>query len=281
MKMLRHLLAFAVCATFLAATFALGQQAAPKSAPKKSRDLGYDDTPIIPGQKWRVHDDQRPRPRVVTPGAAPGQAPSDAVVLFNGKDLSKWRMMSKQGELSDPAWKVENGCLEVVPGTGHLVSKDKFGDAQYHVEWASPAEVKGRSQMRGNSGFMMMSRYEVQILDSYDNASYADGQAAAIYGWWPPLVNASRKPGEWQAYDIVFEAPRFQDGRLARPALLTVFHNGIVVHNRQEVGGPMAHAKVSPYALHADQEPLLLQNHGDKVRYRNIWVRRLTGYDRP
>jgi hypothetical protein len=250
-------------------------------AQQKDRTLGYDDTPVIPGQKWRVHDATRPRPRQVTPGAVPGQAPSDAVVLFDGKDLSHWVAMGKKGEVSEPAWKVEGGFFEVVPGKGSLVSKEKFGDAQYHVEWASPAEIRGASQGRGNSGFMMMSRYEIQILDSYDNLSYADGQAASIYGWWPPLVNASRRPGEWQQYDIVFEAPRFADGKLARPAFVTVFHNGIAVHHRKEIGGPMAHAKVSPYTPHAAEEPLLLQNHNNPVRYRNIWVRRMTGYDQP
>jgi hypothetical protein len=275
MRTLRHLRAVAPAALFLvfATTFAVAWQ--------KNRDLGYDDTPVIPGEKWRVHDVSRPRPRVVTPGATPGAAPSDAIVLFDGKDLSKWRMLSKKGEPMEPAWKVENGYAEVTPGTGHLVSKDKFGDAQYHVEWASPAEIKGKSQGRGNSGFMMMSRYEVQILDSYDNPTYADGQAGAIYGWWPPLVNAARKPGEWQTYDIVFEAPRFEEGRLLRAAFVTVFHNGVLLHNRKEVGGPMAHAKVSPYSPHGAEEPLLLQNHGDKVRYRNIWVRRLGDYDKP
>jgi hypothetical protein len=273
-NLLYRLPAAAALAALIAATLSLAQQ----PAPKKNRDLGYDDTMLIPGQKWRVHDVARPRPRVITPGAKPGDAPSDATVLFDGRDLSRWRMTGKKGEMVEPTWKVENGYMEVAPG-GHLVSKEAFADAQYHVEWAAPAEVKGTSQGRGNSGFMMMSRYEIQILDMYDNLTYADGGAGSIYGQWPPLVNASRKPGEWQTYDIVFEAPRFENGVLARPAFVTVFHNGVVLHNRKQVEGPMAHAKFTPYSAHNAEEPLLLQNHGNPVRYRNIWVRRLKGYD--
>jgi 3-keto-disaccharide hydrolase len=254
--------------------------AAGMTAQQKNRDLGYDDTPVIPGQKWRVHDVTRPRPRAVTPGSKPGDPPSDAIVLFDGKDLSRW-VNSRRGVIGEAAWKVENGCMEVAPGTGDLITKEKFADAQFHVEWAAPAEVKGASQARGNSGFLIMSRYEIQILDSFDNPTYADGGAGSIYGQWPPLVNASRPPGEWQTYDIVFEAPRFEQGKLAKPAFVTVFHNGVLLHNRKEIQGPMAHAKFTPYSPHNPEEPLMLQDHHDKVRYRNIWVRRLAGYDQP
>ncbi len=257
--------------------------AQPQAANRKDPSVvGYTDTPVLPGQKWRVHDAARPRPRVITPApqSAPVRPPSDAVVLFDGKDLSQW-VDCGRGQPPEPKWKVENGYLEVVPKTGHICSKEKFGDVQLHVEWAAPAEVHGAGQFRGNSGVVIMSRYEIQVLDSYENQTYADGQAAAIYGQFPPLVNASRKPGEWQTYDIVFEAPLFEGGKVAKPARVTVFHNGVVVHHRQDIVAPMAHRRVAPYTPHGPEEPLMLQNHGDQVRYRNIWARRLTGYDQP
>lgn len=175
----------------------------------------------------------------------------------------------------EPAWKVENGYIEIAPGTGSLMTKEKFGDVQLHIEWATPAEPRAASQGRGNSGVMLMSLYEIQVLDSYDNISYADGQAGAIYGQYPPLVNASRKPGAWQSYDIVFEAPRFEDGELAKPAYVTVFHNGVLLHHRKEMMGPMRHRAPSKYKPHAAELPLLLQGHGNPVRYRNIWIRPL------
>jgi len=278
-----------VLSTALVVLAAAAQAPKAKSKGQDGSVLGYDDTPYLPGQKWRVHDSKRPHPRVVTPGTEssqerPGRPPSDAVVLFDGKDLSQWVQQGKRenrGKISEPKWKVENGYVEVVGGTGDLVTKEKFGTAQYHVEWAEPADVKGAGQSRGNSGFLIMSRYEIQVLDSYQSNTYADGQAAAIYGQWPPLVNASRKPGEWQVYDIVFEAPQFEGDKLVKPAYETVFHNGVVVHHHQEVIGRMVHRQVGTYAPHAPEEPLGLQDHGEKVRFRNIWVRRLTGYDQP
>ena len=250
---------------------------------QRTSPVGYEDTPFLPDQKWHVHDIKRPHPRVVTPGAE-GRPPSDAIVLFDGKDLSQWQSQGKRkdrGKIGDAAWKVENGYVEVVGGTGDLVSKEKFGDSQIHVEWAAPAQADGSSQWRGNSGVLVMSRYEIQVLDSYDNPTYADGQAASIYGQWPPLVNASRKPGEWQAFDIVFEAPRFDGDKLAKPAYVTVFHNGVLAHHHQEIIGRMAHRVVGTYAPHGPEEPLALQDHDVPVRYRNIWVRRLNGYDQP
>jgi hypothetical protein len=266
----------------LPALLALGQ---PPAAKKDTAVYGYTDTPVLPGQKWRVHDAARPHPRVVTPGTEstpqqPGRPPSDAIVLFNGKDLTGWTALDKGGP-REPAWKVENGVLEVVPGTGHLVTQEKFGDCQLHLEWATPKEPRGAGQMRGNSGVMLMSRYEIQVLESYDNRTYADGQAASIYGQYPPLVNASRPPGEWQSYDIVFEAPRFEGEKVVSPAYITVFHNGVVVHHRQAFIGRMAHARVGTYEPHGPEEPLMLQNHGDRVRYRNLWIRKLRGYDEP
>jgi hypothetical protein len=196
------------------------------------------------------------------------------VVLFDGADLSKWVTRTK-GQVLQPKWKVENGYMEVVPATGSIETKEKFGDMQLHVEWAAPIEISGASQTRGNSGVMLMGRYEIQVLDSFENPTYADGQAASIYGQVPPPVNVSRKPGEWQTFDIVFEAPKFDGEKVVKPAYVTVFHNGVMMHNRQEITGRTPHAKVGTYAAHGPEEPLLLQNHGSKVRFRNIWIRKL------
>lgn len=251
---------------------------------------GYSDTPMIPGQSYRIHDDTRARPAIVTPGTfptadTPGKPPSDAVVLFNGKDLSNWLRWDgplgydyakgdKPGKTGEPAWKVENGVIEVT-NDGHLMTKEKFGDVQLHIEWASPSKVVAASQGRGNSGVLLMGAYEIQVLDSYNNVSYADGQAGAIYAQYPPLVNASKGPGEWQTYDIIFEAPRFEHGKLVKPAYATVIHNGVLLHHRQEMLGPMRHKQVTQYEPHAAEAPLILQMHSNPVRYRNIWARRL------
>jgi hypothetical protein len=245
-----------------------------------AQNLGYQDTPLLPGGKWHVHDGTRPQPPVVTPGTfstqdAPGQPPSDAIVLFNGTDLSKWQ--STKGEPS--GWKLENGTMIVppakTPGGGDIVTKDSFGDMQLHVEWSAPTEVKGSSQGRGNSGIFLMGRYELQVLDSYNNPSYADGGAASIYGQYPPLANAMRKPGEWQVYDVIWTAPRFKDGKLESPAYITVLHNGVLVQNHRAYLGPTAHKSFPQYKPHDATGPIRLQNHGNPVRYRNIWVRPL------
>jgi hypothetical protein len=238
------------------------------SAQSRNNDLGYTDTPMLPGLPYHVHDPARPHPPVVTPGAQPGAAPSDAIVLFDGRDLSKWTA-SKQ------AWKVENGYVEVVPNSGDIRTKESFGDVQLHVEWAAPAEVRNTSQNRGNSGIFLQGRYEVQVLDSFDNPTYADGQAGAIYGQWPPLVNPARRPGEWQSYDIVFEAPRFDGERLVTPAYLTVFLNGVLLHHHMEVMGPTVHRALAKYVPQPAEDALVLQDHQQPVRYRNIWIRRL------
>lgn len=238
--------------------------------------LGYDDTPFLPGSKYRVHDGERPQPRIVTPGANPGDPPSDAIILFDGTDLSQWVSARDGG----PArWKVENGYMEVVPGTGDIQTKEPFGDCQLHLEWAAPAEVVGEGQGRGNSGVFLMGLYEVQILDCYNNITYPDGTTAAIYGQFPPLVNACRPPGEWQTYDILWEAPRFEGEQLVRPAYITVLHNGIVVHNHAALLGPTSHRRILPYRPHPPVGPLRLQDHGNPVRFRNIWYRVLRGYD--
>jgi hypothetical protein len=249
----------------------------------KPGDLGFTDTPMLPGLPWHVHDPARPHPKVVTPGETPGAPPSDAIVLFDGKDLSQWAQMGRgaeSGKMVDARWKQGNGYFEVAGGTGNLMTRGKFGDCQLHVEWASPAEVRGTSQGRGNSGVLLMSRYEIQVLDAYNNPTYADGQASAIYGQWPPLANPARKPGEWNTYDILFEAPSFDGEKLLKPAYVTVIYNGVMVHHHKEIMGPMVYRQVAHYTPHGSEEPLMLQDHnGDLVRYRNIWIRRPASYD--
>jgi hypothetical protein len=225
--------------------------------------------------RWPQHSLDRPPPPVVSPArpGAPGAPPSDAVVLFDGRDLSQW--VGDSGQAAPG--KVENGYVEIAPGSGNLQTRRGFGDCQLHIEWMAPAPPHGDGQERGNSGVYLMGRYEVQVLDSYDNRTYADGQAAAVYGQYPPLVNASRPPGEWQSYDIIFHRPRFDgQGKLLSPARLTVLHNGVLVQDDVELSGPTAHQRRPPYAAHPDSLPLLLQNHGNPVRYRNIWVRPLS-----
>jgi len=227
--------------------------------------------------QWKIHDMNRPVPTVITPGTSstqesPGKAPSDAIVLFDGKDLSEWL-----AEDNGPAkWKLENGYMEVVAKTGYIHSKKPFGDCQLHVEFREPVPPRGTSQERGNSGVFLMGLYEIQVLDSYENKTYADGQAAAVYGQYPPLVNASRPPGEWQWYDIVFHAPHFDSaGKLQRPARVTVFHNGVLVQDNVEIRGRTAIGYIPTYAPGPDRAPLALQDHGNPVRYRNIWIREL------
>ena len=249
-------------------------------APEQKK-VGYDDTPVIPGQPWRVHDCERPQPRIVAPGTestqdAPGAPPSDAVVLFDGTGLSGWAASRDGGEAG---WKVEDGYMEVEPKTGNIQTKAELGDCQLHLEWRAPDEIKGESQGRGNSGVFMMGRYEIQVLDCYDNPTYADGTTCGLYGQWPPLVNACRRPGQWQTYDIVWEGPRFDGDTCIRPARVTVIHNGVVVHHAKELNGPTTHRNIQPYVPHPEAAPLMLQDHGDLIRFRNIWYRPLTGYD--
>ena len=241
-------------------------------------NIGYDDTPFLPEpySQWRVHDGQRPQPTIVTPGATSADAPSDAVILFDGTDLSGWQTTSG----GQPEWIVENGYMQVTPRTGDIVTKAQFSDCQLHLEWASPVEVKGEGQGRGNSGIFLMGLYEVQVLDGYDNQTYADGITGAIYAQFPPRVNACRPPGEWQTYDIVFEAPKYQGADLVSPAYLTVFLNGILLHNRQPAHGPTGHRNLSSYdSVHGPTGPLKLQDHCDLVKFRNIWMRQVNSYD--
>ena len=225
--------------------------------------------------KWKPHDTNRPAPKIVNPGTAStqdsaGLPPSDATVLFDGKELSHW--LQKDG--APAKWRVENGYLEVVPKSGYLYTRETFGDCQLHIEFAEPAPGAGEGQDRGNSGVFLMGLYEIQVLDSFKNSTYPDGQAAAVYGQYPPLVNASRAPGQWQSLDILFHGPRFdKDGKLIHPARLTVLHNGVLVQDNVEIQGPTATGK--PYEAHPEKLPLALQDHNHPVRFRNIWIREL------
>jgi hypothetical protein len=254
-------------------TLALAGTLAGSVAMAQSPQLGYDDTPVQPDGKWRIHDSKRPRPAVVMPGAwATAPAPADAIVLLGpGADLSKWQ--AEGG--ATPTWPIADGVLQT--GQGYLETRAQFSDVQLHLEFATPSKVEGDGQGRGNSGVFLAGVFEIQVLDSYENATYADGQAAAMYGQFPPLVNASRPPGEWQAYDIVFTAPRFTGaGTLEAPASVTVFHNGVLVHNARAFWGPTQHRRIDPYTTANARGPLRLQDHRNPVRYRNIWVRELT-----
>lgn len=207
-----------------------------------------------------------PEPKVVTPGPTPLDPPSDAIVLFDGKDLSKW----KNGE----NWEINDG--HAIARKSGITTLDSFGDCQLHLEFVSPDEVKGSGQGRGNSGVYFMGKYEVQILDSFENTTYFDGQCASIYKQTPPMVNACRKPGEWQTYDIVFEAPRFgDDGKVTKPAYLTVFQNGVLVQNHFELQGGTFFDRPAAYSKHADRLPINIQYHGNPVKFRNIWLREI------
>jgi hypothetical protein len=250
-------------------------------------NIGYDDTPFLPGDKWRVHDGARPQPRIITPGCC-GAPPSDATILFDGSCLCGWEAKAggdagwklENGYMEvDAGWKLENGYMEVVPGTGNIQTKTQFGDCQLHLEFASPEVVKGDSQGRGNSGVFLMGLYEIQVLDCFDNPTYPDGTTGGIYGQYPPLVNACRKPGEWQMYDIIWEAPRFDGDKLTKPAFVTVILNGLVLHHRKELLGVTNHRVTTTYTPHPAEGPLELQDHGDLVRFRNIWYRDLKSYD--
>jgi len=203
---------------------------------------------------------------------AASAVPSDAIVLFDGSNLREWT-----GEKSaEPTWTVADGVMTVKGGTGGIVTQRSFDDCQLHLEWRSPAEAKGDGQSRGNSGVYFQGRYEIQVLDSYRNPTYVNGQAASLYKQQAPLVNASRRPGEWQTYDIVFRAPRFNaDGSLRRPAIVTVFHNGVLVQDHTPVQGSTAWIGKPTYSAHPFKQPLMLQDHGSAVSYRNIWIREI------
>jgi hypothetical protein len=222
--------------------------------------------------KWLVHDLNRPMPTVVTPGALPQDPPSDAIVLFDGKDLSKWKS-DKGGEAR---WTLRDGYMEL-NNSGSIRTVEEFGDCQLHFEWMAPTPPRGESQARGNSGIFFMGFYELQIVDSYESKTYADGSVASIYGQQPALFNAAKKPGEWQIYDIVFRRPRFNGDEVVEPGRFTVFFNGVLVHHNAEIFGRTGWRQLAKYTPHGDQGALGIQDHGDRqqVRYRNIWIRRL------
>jgi len=272
------LLRVAVCGLAISAGCATQQAAKQeiKQVAKKGEKLQYVETET---GRWLIHDVNRPAPAVISPGTGStpsqaGQAPSDAIVLFDGTDLSEWTDTK-----GDPTkWIVRDGCMEPVKGSGYIQSKRKFGSCQLHVEFATPSTVKGSGQGRGNSGVFLMANYEVQVLDSYDNETYPDGQCAALYGRAVPLVNVCRKPGEWQSYDIIFHRPIFKGEEVVKKAMFTVFQNGVLVHDHVVlVGGTGWRGKhaISDYEPHEDKLPIMLQDHGNPVRFRNIWIREL------
>jgi hypothetical protein len=239
--------------------------------------------------RWRQHELDRPHAPPVAPASTLGAPPADAIVLFDGRDLSAFVAArppapgAPAAEPAPPTWKVENGYVEAVPRGGSIRTKESFGDIQLHAEWAAPNPPMLTGQNRGNSGIILMGQYEIQVLDSYGRTdTYADGTAGSIYGQYPPLVNASRPPGEWQTYDIYFRRPRFRsDGSLQEPARATVVLNGVLVQNNEIIYGPTAPTPPYRYAAHADSLPLTLQDHGQPVRFRNIWVRRITARPEP
>jgi hypothetical protein len=231
--------------------------------------FGYKDTPKLPWCEFLMHDPDRPLPPIVQVGPAGPSvpAPSDAVVLFDGNDLSAWQPST--------SWKIEDG--QIVAGEGKLVTKDSFGDVQIHAEWLVPTDFTGPWYGDGNNGVTLMDQFEIQIFNSYNYKTllFADGQCAAIYGQTPPLVNACRKPGEWQDFDIFFTAPVFEADKLIKPARLTVLHNGVLVHLNQEIYGITGHKRFPEYKLTYSQGPISLPAHYCAVRFRNIWVRKL------
>ncbi len=244
----------------------------PAAEPKPT--VQYVDTPT---GRWMVHDESRPAPPIITPGAGCGERPSDATMLFDGTQASMANWTDTKKEPSK--WVVGDGYMESVKGAGYIQTKQEFGSCQLHVEFATPSKVQGTSQGRGNSGVFLHGQYEIQVLDSYDNKTYPDGQCAALYGRAVPLVNVCRKPGEWQSYDIVYHRPLFdKDGKVTRKATFTVFQNGVLVQDHVVLEGGTgwinAHT-ITDYKPHGDKGPIQLQDHGNPVRYRNIWVREL------
>jgi Domain of Unknown Function (DUF1080) len=228
---------------------------------------GYKDTPRLPWCPWLVHDPDRPAAKRLDPGKAgpPASIPTDAIVLFEGTDVSHWE--------SPGDWKVEEGCL--ISGNGHLATKENFGSIQLHVEWMGPAGFEGPWYNRGNNGVLLMGLYEIQIFDSFNEKIYPDGACGAIYGQTPPLANVTRRPGEWQTYDIIFVAPKFEGEKLVAPARVTVFQNGVLIQLNEEIHGETGHRIVPEYKHKIGLGPLVLGGHGCPVRFRDVWLRPL------
>ena len=247
--------------------------AASNPEPKRAENVQYVETET---GRWLIHDVNRPAPSVITPGADSTQAPSDAIVLFGATDpnLSEWTA----GDGGAAKWIVRDGYMECTKGSGPVKTKRTFGSCQLHVEFATPEKVSGSSQGRGNSGVFLQGVYEVQVLDSYENATYPDGQCAALYGRAVPLVNACRKPGQWQSYDIIYHRPTFEAGKVIKKATFTVLHNGVLAHDHVQLSGGTGWQgphKISEYQSHGDKGPIMLQDHGNPVRFRNVWIREL------
>ena len=266
--------ALALLGLLLAGCATTQPQQAPEEKKVENRQYVETDT-----GRWLIHDMNRPAPEVITPGtesvqSQTGIAPSGTIVLFDGTDLSEWT--DTKGEPTK--WIVRDDCMEPVKRSGYIQSKREFGSCQLHVEFVTPSTVKGSGQGRGNSGVFLMANYEIQVLDSYDNVTYPDGQCAALYGRAVPLVNACRGPGQWQSYDIIFHRPIFKGKEVVTKARFTVLHNGVLVHDNVELqGGTGWKGKhmISDYVPHEDRLPIRLQDHGNPVRFRNIWIREL------
>ena len=251
---------------------ATAAKAEPAAEPKPS--VQYVETPT---GRWMVHDENRPAPPIITPGGRRSSPPSDATVLFDGTEAAMANWTDTKGQPTK--WIAGEGYMESVKGAGYIQTKQQFGSCQLHVEFATPEKVEGTSQGRGNSGVFLQGQYEVQVLDSYENKTYPDGQCGALYGRAVPLVNACRKPGEWQTYDIIYHRPLFdKDGKVTRKATFTILQNGVLIQDHVVLEGGTgwinAHT-VTNYKAHGDKGPIQLQDHGNPVRYRNVWVREL------
>lgn len=220
---------------------------------------------------WHVYDMKRPQPVKVTSGKTDSDAPSDAIILFDGTNFDEWE--GSKG--SQSKWKLGNGFMEITKGSKSIHTRRAFGNMQLHIEWATPEKIEYKGRKRGNSGIYLMGLYEIQIMDAWENSTSADAMAGAVYGQNPALVNVSKRPGEWQSYDIIFKAPVFKEGKLVSPAYVTVLQNGVLIHNNTEIYGPTHHTGVLPYQKSEEKLPLMLQNHGSPNRFRNIWVREL------
>lgn len=228
----------------------------------------YENREALDPKATEIYEPKAPK---ITPGSAVGEAPSDAIILFNGKDLSEWTTLDG----SAAKWDVKDGAVIVTKGLGDIKTKKTFGDVQLHIEWRSPSVIVGEGQGRGNSGIFLQELYELQVLDSYESQTYSNGQAGSIYKQYIPLVNATRKPGEWQTYDVIYTAPRFsENGRVVSPAYITVLHNGVLIQNHSQIWGPTEYKGLPVYKSHG-KGSIKLQDHGNPVSYRNIWIREL------